>query len=190
MSEAHPPAGERPEEGRPAWRPLDRFWPYADLEEEPTEAELAALDPDLRAALFRGEPQPFSITLSFPRFEGPDYERALALARGAAEYRAVGSGRKLRHRARYFPARCREAAGTCSRLSDAMTSARCSIDDRPVPYARELWLPLVWFLIPRPVSRLPAAGDRPPAPCTGRVAGWFAASSREESPAAGLTRAW
>ena len=23
------------------------------------------------------------------------------------------------------------------------------IDDRPVPYARELWLPLVWFLIPR-----------------------------------------
>ena len=21
------------------------------------------------------------------------------------------------------------------------------IDDRPVPYARELWLPLVWFLI-------------------------------------------
>jgi len=23
------------------------------------------------------------------------------------------------------------------------------IDDRPVPYARELWLPLVWFLVPR-----------------------------------------
>ena len=26
---------------------------------------------------------------------------------------------------------------------------RVLIDDRPVPYARELWLPLVWFLIPR-----------------------------------------
>jgi hypothetical protein len=23
------------------------------------------------------------------------------------------------------------------------------IDDRPLPFARELWLPLVWFLIPR-----------------------------------------
>ena len=23
------------------------------------------------------------------------------------------------------------------------------IDDRPVPFARELWLPLVWFLLPR-----------------------------------------
>jgi hypothetical protein len=23
------------------------------------------------------------------------------------------------------------------------------VDDRPVPYARELWLPLLWYLIPR-----------------------------------------
>jgi len=23
------------------------------------------------------------------------------------------------------------------------------IDDRPVPYARELWLPLLWHLLPR-----------------------------------------
>ncbi len=149
MSETRPPAGERPEEGRPAYRPLDRFWPYADLDEEPTDAELAELDPDLRAALFRSEPRPFSITLSFPRFEGPDYERALELARGAAEYRAVGSGTKLRHRARYFP-------GDAAKLRDLFEIVgRCDecevlVDDRPVPYARELWLPLVWFLLPRP----------------------------------------
>ncbi len=149
MSETRPPAGERPEEGRPAYRPLDRFWPYADLDEEPTDAELAELDPDLRAALFRSEPRPFSITLSFPRFEGPDYERALELARGAAEYHAVGSGTKLRHRARYFP-------GDAAKLRDLFEIVgRCDecevlVDDRPVPYARELWLPLVWFLLPRP----------------------------------------
>ena len=23
------------------------------------------------------------------------------------------------------------------------------VDDRPVPFARELWLPLTWFLLPR-----------------------------------------
>ena len=149
MSETRPPAGERPEEGRPAYRPLDRFWPYADLDEEPTDAELAELDPDLRAALFRSEPRPFSITLSFPRFEGPDYERALELARGAAEYRAVGSGTKLRHRARYFP-------GDAAKLRDLFEivgrydECEVLVDDRPVPYARELWLPLVWFLLPRP----------------------------------------
>jgi hypothetical protein len=26
-------------------------------------------------------------------------------------------------------------------------SPSARIDDRPVPYARELWLPLIWFLI-------------------------------------------
>jgi hypothetical protein len=28
-----------------------------------------------------------------------------------------------------------------------LTDSEVLIDDRPVPYARELWLPLVWFLI-------------------------------------------
>ena len=130
MSETQRPAGERSEEERPVHRPLDRFWPYADLEEEPSEAELAELDPDLRAALFRGEPQPFSITLSFPRFEGPDYERALGLARGAAEYRAVGSGKQLRHRARYFP---RDAAKLRDLFEIVGRYDECDVlvDDRP-----------------------------------------------------------
>ena len=149
MSETRPPADERPEDERPDYRPRDRFWPYEELDEEPTDAELAALDPDLRDALFRPEPRPFSITLSFPRFDGPDYERALELARGAAEYRAVGSGKALRHRARYL-------SGDAMKLRDLFEIVgrydECDVlvDDRPLPYARELWLPLVWFLIPRP----------------------------------------
>jgi hypothetical protein len=139
---------EGPPDGRPAYRPQDRFWPYADLDEEPTEAELAALDPDLRDALFEPEPRPFSITLSFPRFDGPDYGRALELARAAAEYREVGSGKPLRHRARYF-------SGDAVKLRDLFEivgrydECEVLVNDRPVPYARELWLPLVWFLIPR-----------------------------------------
>ena len=28
-------------------------------------------------------------------------------------------------------------------------STEVLIDDRPVPFARELWLPLVWLLVPR-----------------------------------------
>ena len=144
-----PSAGGGPAAARPEYRPRERFWPYADLEEEPTEAELAALDPDLRDALFGAAPRPFSITLSFPRFDGPDYERALEIARTAAEYRAVGSGKALRHRARYLP-------GDAAKLRDLFQIVgrydECDVlvDDRPLPYARELWLPLVWFLIPRP----------------------------------------
>ena len=145
MSDTRAPVSGRSE--GPAYRPLERFWPYADLDEEPTDDELAELDPDLRDALFGSERRPFSITLSFPRFEGPDYERALELARDAAEYRAVGSGKALRHRARFLAAdvvKLRDLFHIVGRYDECDVL----VDDRPLPYARELWLPLVWFLIP------------------------------------------
>src|SRR3972149_6115499 len=82
-------------------RPIERFWPYVDLSEQPTEEELAALDPELAAALYGTPPRPFSLTFSFPPFEGPDYERAVELARGSLEYREGGAGGAGRHRARF-----------------------------------------------------------------------------------------
>ncbi|MGH2670665.1 MAG: hypothetical protein ACRD1S_10340, partial [Vicinamibacterales bacterium] len=131
---------------RPATRPLDRFWPYVDVPETPTDEELAALDPDLRAALFGTPPGPFSFTLVFPTFDGPGYDRAVALARASAEYRETGSGASFRHRARYLPS----DASTLRELFQIvgpLDACEVLVDDRPVPYARELWLPLVWLLI-------------------------------------------
>ena len=89
--------------GVPRSRPCERFWPYADLPETPTPEELAALDPDLHAALFGAPPRPFSFTLVFPPFDGPEYARAVELARASAEYRQTGSGAQVRHRARFYP---------------------------------------------------------------------------------------
>src|SRR5256885_1072785 len=86
----------------PKHRPLERFWPYAELPEQPTDEELASLDPDLHEALFGAKPRPFSITIVFPRLDVPDFDRALALARAAAEYRETGTGTALRHRARFW----------------------------------------------------------------------------------------
>jgi hypothetical protein len=132
----------------PKHRPLERFWPYAELSEQPSEEELASLDPDLYEALFGSRPRPFSITLVFPRLETEDFERALDIARGSAEFREVGSGATRRYRARFWSSdapRLRELFEIVGR-SDA---TEVLIDDRPLPYARELWLPLVWFLIPR-----------------------------------------
>jgi hypothetical protein len=132
----------------PKYRPLERFWPYAELPEQPTSEELAALDPDLHEALFGERPRPFSITLVFPALDVPRFADALALARGSAEYRETGTGAALRHRARFW-------SSDASQLRDLFQIVGVSdatevlIDDRPVPYARELWLPLVWFLIPR-----------------------------------------
>jgi hypothetical protein len=135
--------------GVPEFQPRERFWPYADLPEAPTPEELAALDPDLHAALFGALPRPFSFTLVFPRFSGDDYARAIELARQSAEYLEVGSGSAFRHRARYYP----EGIGALRELFQIVErheGCEVLVDDRPVPYARELWLPLAWFLLLQP----------------------------------------
>ena len=132
----------------PKYRPLERFWPYADLSEQPSEEELAALDPDLHEALFGARPRPFSITRVFPDLDIAEFPRALALARASAEFRETGKGEAHRYRARFWSsdaARLRELF----ELVGPADATEVLIDDRPVPYARELWLPLVWFLIPR-----------------------------------------
>ena len=132
----------------PKYRPLERFWPYAALPAQPTDDELAAIDPDLQDALFGSRTRQFSITLVFPKLDVPDFDRALTLARGSAEFRETGSDATHRYRARFW-------SSDAARLRDlfqivgASDATEVLIDDRPVPYARELWLPLVWFLLPR-----------------------------------------
>ena len=130
----------------PDYRPVERFWPYVELPEQPTEEELAALDPALAEALFGRPRLPFSVSLEFPTFDGPEFARALELARASAEYHEIGSADSVRHRARFF-------SGDAVALRDLfeivgrLDGCDVLIDDRPVPYARELWLPLIWFLI-------------------------------------------
>lgn len=132
----------------PKFRPLERFWPYADLPEQPTDEELASLDPDLHDALFGPTPHPFSITLVFPALDVPNFSRALDLARGAAECRETGSGADHRYRVRFLPSDAERLRGVFEIVGGA-EATDVLIDDRPVPYARQLWLPLVWFFIQR-----------------------------------------
>ena len=127
-------------------RPPERFWPYVEKPEEPTAAELAALDPDLHNTLFGPRDLPFSLTIVFPPFEGEHYEQAVAKAKASAEYLELGQGVNRRHRARFF-------SGDALRLKElyelvgAVPGVEVLIDDRPIPYSRELWLPLMWFLL-------------------------------------------
>jgi hypothetical protein len=142
------PVVPTPQEETPRFRPPDRFWPYADLPEQPTADELATLDPDLKDALYGAKGRPFSITVVFPRFDGPDFEKAMAIARQAADCRELGSGQDYRVRARFLPSDPLNLRDLFTLVSPC-EGCQVLIDDRPVPYARELWLPLVWFLIAR-----------------------------------------
>jgi hypothetical protein len=130
----------------PDYRPVERFWPYVDLAEQPSAEEIAALSPELSEVLFGTPPLPFSITIEFPAFEGPDFARAIELARGSSEYRELGQGDGRRHRARFFP-RDVTRLRALFELVGRHDGTEVLVDDRPVPYARELWLPLMWFLI-------------------------------------------
>jgi len=123
---------------------VERYWPYVEKPEEPTAEELAALDPDLHTTLFGPRDLPFSITLVFPDFEGENYQPALEKAKASAEYVVTGEGAGRRHRARFF-------SNDALRLRDLFEivgpvgGLEVLIDDRPIPYTRELWLPLLWF---------------------------------------------
>lgn len=127
--------------------PLERFWPYADLPELPTEEELAKVDPNLHEALFGQTERRFSITFVFPALDMPDFPRALELAREAAEFREMGRDESLRYRARFWSSdakRLRELYQIVGRSG----ALEILIDEKPLPYTRELWLPLVWLVIP------------------------------------------
>jgi len=130
----------------PDYRPIERFWPYVDLPEQPTDEELAALNPELSEALFGTPKLPFSVSLEFSPWSGPDYDDALTQARAAAEYREIGSGAARRHRARFYP-KDAVALRDLFQIVGRFDATDVLIDDKPVPHARELWLPLVWFLI-------------------------------------------
>jgi hypothetical protein len=132
----------------PVHQPEPHFWPYVDLPQQPTDDEIAAMDPDLRTIIFGTQTLPFSITVVFPVFDGPDYERALAMARASRGCREVGSGGSRRWWARYQPEDV-AALRTLYELVGALEGSEVLIDERPVPYARELWLPLLWYLLPR-----------------------------------------
>jgi hypothetical protein len=132
----------------PRYRPRERFWPYVEVPEEPTDEEIAALDPDLRAELFGPATNKFSVTIVFPKFEGGSYARAVELARQSDEYQETGAGERFRHRARFFPSSVVALKGLWE-VVGGLDAAEVLVDDRPVPYARELWLPLFWFLLLR-----------------------------------------
>ena len=143
-----PQPSDRQGDETPTFRPRDNFWPYADLDEEPSDEELIRLDPDLQAALYDNPPgRYFSYTIVFGSFDGDRYAKAVDVAKATSDYLETGAGAALRHRARFKPDQVL-ALRDLWQLVGHLHDAEVLIDDRPLPYARELWLPMLWHLLP------------------------------------------
>jgi len=109
--------------------------------------ELAGLHPELRDALFGARTLPFSISIQFAAFDGGAYARAVELARASDEYVELTIDGRLHHRARFYPGDRPLRLRDLYEVVADRPETDVLVDDKPIPYARELWLPLVWFLI-------------------------------------------
>jgi hypothetical protein len=147
-SPVSPVPSDRQGDETPTFRPRDNFWPYADLDEEPSDEELAKLDPDLQAALLENPPgRYFSYTIVFGPFDGDGYAKAISLAKQTSDYLETGLAGRLRHRARFTPDQVTALRDLWQQVGH-VHGVDVLIDDRPIPFARELWLPLLWHLLP------------------------------------------
>ncbi len=72
------------------------------------------------------------------------YEKAVTIAQTAPTYWAEGNGRYLRHYARYEIEHAAELFNLYQ-IAGALPESEVLIYDLPLPYARDLWLPLFWF---------------------------------------------
>jgi hypothetical protein len=111
------------------------------------ETDISHLSDEMAELLYPGRrPRPFRIGLSFPAFEGPVHERAVALARRSPAYREETTTDGTVHHAAF------EAEGARS-LRDLFDLVRhlpgteVLVDGKKLPYAHELWLPLFWIFV-------------------------------------------
>jgi hypothetical protein len=121
----------------------DRLPPLVPKEEP----DIAHLSDEMADILYPGRrPRPFRMGVSFGAFEGPEYERALLIARRSAVYRETRDQGGLVHHAAFEA----EAAKTLRDLFDIVgprPGTEVLVDGKKAPYARELWLPLFWVFV-------------------------------------------
>jgi hypothetical protein len=111
------------------------------------EVDISHLSDEMADVLYPGRrKRPFRIGVQFDAFPGPNYPRALDLAKRSAVYRESPERGTLSHYAAFEA----EAAGTLRELYEIVgpiTGTEVLVDGKRVPYARELWLPLFWIFL-------------------------------------------
>jgi len=88
--------------------------------------------------------QSFRITLIFGFRVTPEYKKAVAIAKRNPTYQEEGEGEWIRHSAVYTPAEVEELFQLFNLVHD-WESTEILVNHKRLPYAHQLWLPLMWF---------------------------------------------
>jgi hypothetical protein len=119
----------------------DRLPPIVVREEE----DLSHLSDEMVDVLYPGRrKRPFRMGLVFDAFEGAEYRHAVELARVSSVYRELREGERLRHQAAFAAAE----AAVFRDLYDLVghrPGTDVLVDEKKVPYAREIWMPLFFI---------------------------------------------
>jgi hypothetical protein len=91
-------------------------------------------------------PRPFRMGVRFGAFEGPGYERAVALARRSPVYREEIVAEGPVHHAAFDAGEAR-ALRDLFELVKGRPGTEVLVDGKRMPYAHELWLPLFWIFV-------------------------------------------
>lgn len=121
----------------------DRLPPLVPKQEE----DISHLSDEMADVLYPGRrPRPFRMGVAFDAFTGPDYDRALELARRSPEYREREEAGVRVHEAA-FGVEGANVLRDLFQLVGARPGTEVVMDRRRVPYAREIWLPLFWLFV-------------------------------------------
>ena len=121
----------------------DRLPPLVPKEER----NIDHLSDEMADILYPGRrPRPFRVALSFDAFDGPLGARAVELARRSPLYREASSAAGLRHHAGFDAAGARVLRDLFD-LVGPRPGTEVLVDGKRVPYAHELWLPLMWIFV-------------------------------------------
>lgn len=111
------------------------------------EQDISQLSDEMAELLYPGRrPRPFRVGLRFEHFLGPGLEPALALARRSPVFREeAGRDGPVYHAA--FDAGDARTLRDLYEIVKERPDLELRIDGKQLPYAHELWLPLVFMFV-------------------------------------------
>lgn len=111
------------------------------------EQDISQLSDEMAELLYPGRrPRPFRVELRFAQFEGPGLEPALALARESPVFREQPGREGVVYHAGFDASQAR----TLQRLFEIVKQRpdlELRVDGKRLPYAHELWLPLLFMFV-------------------------------------------